>query len=187
MSDRLFPGRDLDDATTEAADRIADAKREHKPAMTLLLLSGGNDSMVLLGWAAHEADAVLHVNTGIGIEETDEFVRDVCRDRKLRLIEASPPVAYDELVLGSWNGFPGNHLYAYAQLKDKAIRGALQRLRRTPSDWFLLLSGLRALRGTVVTRLRVWLRDETDGLVLLAAGMSALMLVALCVALVVAA
>lgn len=38
-----------------------------------------------------------------------------------------------------------------------------------------------------MTRLRVWLRNETDGLTLLAAGMSALVLVALCVALAVAA
>lgn len=145
MTDRLFNIRELHDAQEETADRVADAKRAYCPVKTYLLLSGGNDSMVLLDRCAHECDAVVHVNTGIGIEATSEFVRAQCADRGLPLIEVGPPVPYDTLVLDpeKWNGFPGNHTFAYGQLKGKAIRRVVQAAKMHVRDKVMLLTGLR--------------------------------------------
>ncbi len=142
---KLFNVRDLRTAQEEAADHVADAKREHCPVKTFLLLSGGNDSMVLLDRCAHECDAVVHVNTGIGIQDTSEFVHEQCRVRKLRLIEMAPPVPYDQLVLDPqrWNGFPGNHTFAYGNLKGEAIRQVARAAKRTKRDRVLFLTGLR--------------------------------------------
>lgn len=151
--DHLFNVRELRDAQEEAADRVADTKRVYCPVKTFLLLSGGNDSMVLLDRCASECDAVVHVNTGIGIEATSEFVREQCKARGLPLIEERPPVSYDELVLTRWHGFPGNHQWAYNWLKERAIRRVVASAKRRMSDKVLLLSGVRRSESATRSRL----------------------------------
>jgi 3'-phosphoadenosine 5'-phosphosulfate sulfotransferase (PAPS reductase)/FAD synthetase len=77
----------------------------HTLAGTCVLFSGGNDSTVLAHLMRKHSTHAVHCNTTIGIEETRQFVRDVCAGWGLPLIEETAPVSYRELVLEQ--GFPG--------------------------------------------------------------------------------
>ncbi len=126
MSDVLqqrLDGRTLDGAIAEAHRIIADAVTEFGDWPKLALFSGGNDSTVLLHLTRDLVDAAVHANTGIGIEQTREFVRQVCHDWWIRLIEVFPTyLTYEEHVLRF--GFPGpaHHQIVYSHLKERAIR-----------------------------------------------------------------
>lgn len=107
---------------------------------TIGLFSGGNDSVVVNHLFRHRVDAIAHVNTGTGIRETTQHVRDVAAAWGLPLHELHPKHSYRNLVLGNvlstrgknigrqvWKGFPGpaGHSVMYRRLKDEP----LQRLR----------------------------------------------------------
>lgn len=59
------------------------AVEEHAPSHVFALFSGGHDSLCSTALAAkHSAfTAAVHINTGIGIPETREFVRSTCEER----------------------------------------------------------------------------------------------------------
>jgi 3'-phosphoadenosine 5'-phosphosulfate sulfotransferase (PAPS reductase)/FAD synthetase len=88
---------------------------------SVLLFSGGNDSTVLGHIFRNTATHAAHANTGIGIERTREFVREVCAEWNLPLIEKHPPTSYRELVLAQ--GFPGPamHYKMYQRLKERCL------------------------------------------------------------------
>lgn len=107
---------------------------------TIGLFSGGNDSVVVNHLFRHRVDAIAHVNTGTGIRETTQHVRDVATAWHLPLHELRPKHSYADLVMGRvlstrgknigrqvWKGFPGpaGHGVMYRRLKDEP----LQRLR----------------------------------------------------------
>jgi len=72
------------------------------------LFSGGHDSLAATALAAKHPlfSGVVHINTGIGIEQTRTFVRDVCAERGWPLHEVRAPEGlYEELVL-TRGGFP---------------------------------------------------------------------------------
>ncbi|MDP9609586.1 phosphoadenosine phosphosulfate reductase domain-containing protein [Streptomyces demainii] len=107
---------------------------------TIGLFSGGNDSVVVNHLFRHRVDAIAHVNTGTGIPETTQHVRDVVTTWGLPLHELHPKHSYADLVMGRvlstrgknigrqvWKGFPGpaGHTVMYRRLKDEP----LQRLR----------------------------------------------------------
>jgi 3'-phosphoadenosine 5'-phosphosulfate sulfotransferase (PAPS reductase)/FAD synthetase len=107
---------------------------------TVGLFSGGNDSVVVNHLFRDHVDAIAHVNTGTGIPETTQHVRDVVAAWGLPLHELRPKNSYRDLVLGNvlstrgknigrqvWKGFPGpaGHSVMYRRLKDEP----LQRLR----------------------------------------------------------
>jgi 3'-phosphoadenosine 5'-phosphosulfate sulfotransferase (PAPS reductase)/FAD synthetase len=72
------------------------------------LFSGGHDSLVSTALAAQHPlfAGVVHINTGIGIEETRQFVRDTCERQRWSLHEVHAPEGrYAELVL-TRGGFP---------------------------------------------------------------------------------
>lgn len=88
------------------------------------LFSGGNDSTVLFFVTKDVVDDIVHINTGIGIEETREYVRKLCLQYGKHLIEKSPPPGstYEELIMEL--GFPGPNLHhvMYNRLKQRALR-----------------------------------------------------------------
>jgi len=102
-----------DEARSLAGDRaiVADC----------VLFSGGNDSTVLAHLFRGKATHAVHANTTIGVEETRQFVRDVCAEWGLPLIERTPETSYRELVLD--RGFPGPpmHFKMYQRLKERAL------------------------------------------------------------------
>jgi 3'-phosphoadenosine 5'-phosphosulfate sulfotransferase (PAPS reductase)/FAD synthetase len=107
----------------------------YQPAMVVGLMSGGNDSLPACYIASlHPAfSGILHINTGIGIEDTRVFVRDLCAAKAWKLWEykamentradgTPDPMDYEKLVLK--HGFPGafGHQMMYSRLKERQLR-----------------------------------------------------------------
>ena len=110
---------------TEAHRILESAIAEYRPVKRYVLVSGGRDSTL----AAHLAktskiilDGIVHINTGIGIPETRDYVYSFAAWLGLPLIEAIPPQSYDDIVLRY--GFPGPaaHRLMYARLKERPLR-----------------------------------------------------------------
>jgi 3'-phosphoadenosine 5'-phosphosulfate sulfotransferase (PAPS reductase)/FAD synthetase len=126
------------------------AVADYQPYATVLMLSGGNDSVA----AAEVTKAlgipvnfVLHGITGTGIPATLDFVRRVGPGYGTHYIEANAGGAYEQYVLRK--GFFGTdrtgHTYAYHILKHRRFGAAIskhirQRRRRRK---VLLLNGAR--------------------------------------------
>lgn len=119
-----------------------------------ILFSGGNDSLVLLHWAIRniEFDAVVHLDTGIGVPESQQFVRETCKAWGVKLLIYSAkentkadgtldPMVYDDLVLE--HGFPGPsaHFIMFSKLKQRS----LERLKRdyAPRSEIVYITGVR--------------------------------------------
>lgn len=116
-------------ALMEQADAIVDdAVAVHLEGRALagvcILWSGGSDSNALAHLMRYRATHAAHANTGIGIEQTRQHVRDTCAQWGLPLIEKHPPPGstYRELVLDQ--GFPGkaHHWKMYQRLKERCLR-----------------------------------------------------------------
>lgn len=137
--------RTLDVAVTEAAEIVSNAKADHDPARTFLLLSGGNDSLVLLDACAHLADEVVHINTGIGVPATSQFARRVGSSYGKPFRELHPPIPFRELCLTRWDGLPGPgaHRFTYTMLKERCVEDLLRHHRTHRGERFLLLTGAR--------------------------------------------
>lgn len=153
MSARLWeePMRGFDVLEKMANDVVKDAGWTYRTCKSFALFSGGNDSLVLLdmatrfGWAE---DGVVHVNTGTGVPETTEFVRQVCADWNLTLHELHPPQSYEQVfirkpIIDGLPG-PGMHRIAYGRLKERALRAFLKEQKEHRSDKLLFLTGIRA-------------------------------------------
>lgn len=125
----------------QAIERVNAAIAEYKPIAVFGLFSGGNDSLpaTFIASQASQFDGVVHINTGIGVEATRDFVRQTCADRKWKLLEYKAmenvnargeldPQSYDELVFAY--GFPGPqmHFKMYQRLKERQLN-RLQRER----------------------------------------------------------
>lgn len=100
-------------------------------------MSGGHDSTTVTHFAMSvlrkNIDFIAHINTGIGIEDTRQFVRDTCTqyDWPLREYKAAEnvngkgepdPQIYADLVIE--RGFPGpfHHTKMYNRLKERPLR-----------------------------------------------------------------
>jgi len=151
----------MDEEKKSAKKIIERAVEEHEPRLQFALFSGGgHDSLASTHWAMRNgADAVVHINTGIGIPQTRRFVRDCAVEfgwplleyqaRKNTKADGTPdPQRYEELVL-EW-GFPGpsHHGKMYARLKDRQIQRLMRDFREHRGQRQLLITGLR--------------RDESD-------------------------
>jgi 3'-phosphoadenosine 5'-phosphosulfate sulfotransferase (PAPS reductase)/FAD synthetase len=129
----------------EVLDR---AIAEHNPTHVFALFSGGHDSVCSTYLASQHPrfTGAVHVNTGIGVEETRQYVRELCRVRHWPLLEMHPPnKTYRDIVLDPRWGFPGPaaHPHIYVWLKERAIRKLVRDHKRKWKDRVLLVSGLR--------------------------------------------
>jgi 3'-phosphoadenosine 5'-phosphosulfate sulfotransferase (PAPS reductase)/FAD synthetase len=97
-----------------------------------ILISGGNDSTLMGHLLKGVADVAIHCNTGTGIPQTLDFVRATCASWDLPLLEFSPPVSYEDLVLDQ--GFPGpaQHYKMFQRLKHRGIREARRKYVKNP-------------------------------------------------------
>lgn len=114
------------DALREQAHQIViDANAQHGRERDItarcVLFSGGGDSLTIAHLFRDTATHAVHANTGIGIEETREFVRATCTAWGLPLIEKHTPDSYRDLVIE--RGFPGPamHFKMYSRLKERAL------------------------------------------------------------------
>lgn len=109
------------------------------------LFSGGHDSLCATHVAMTNgyAQEVVHVNTGIGIEQTRTFVREVCDRFGWTLNELHPPVSYDDLVIE--HGFPGpaGHQFMYRRLKERALAAFARERKPRRGAPFVYCTGVR--------------------------------------------
>jgi 3'-phosphoadenosine 5'-phosphosulfate sulfotransferase (PAPS reductase)/FAD synthetase len=109
-------------------DQVTNQKRTL--SATAVLYSGGNDSTVLAHMFRSVVTHAVHANTGIGIEQTRQFVRDTCEGWGIPLLEYHPPAGstFRELVLDQ--GFPGpaHHWKMYQRLKERCLDQARREL-----------------------------------------------------------
>lgn len=91
---------------------------------TALLYSGGNDSSTVAHLFRAKATHVVMANTGIGIEQTRQFVRDTAADWNLPLVEKHPPISYADLVRAQGFPGPGHHYKMYQRLKERCFDAA---------------------------------------------------------------
>lgn len=123
--------------TSSAHDVLDRLATEHDPDNVYVAVSGGDDSITTLHFVANsnviDVDGVVHIDTGIGVGKTREFVEDKCEELGLDLIVLDDQAArygherYEFLV--KTHGFPGANPIAHSQmwqnLKDKPM-GKLQ-------------------------------------------------------------
>lgn len=123
------------------------ALEEHEPSHLFALFSGGHDSLAstILAAAHPRFSAVVHINTGIGIEETRKFVRDTCREHGWPLIEMHPDAkTYRDLVIEK--GMPGGpraHNAMYYWLKQRQVRRLVAEHKQHSRDRIGLVTGIR--------------------------------------------
>lgn len=129
-----------------AAAMIDDAIQEHNPIKVYVLVSGGNDSTV----AAHLAtqfgprvDGIVHINTGIGVEQTREYVRWFAQWLELPLIEKSGPRSYEDLVMEYGFPGPGAHRYMYSWLKERPLREVRREAQGGQNRRVMFITGVR--------------------------------------------
>lgn len=158
----------LEALTAEAHSLVDEAVRQteednRKVAAIVILFSGGNDSTALAHLFKDRATHAAHANTGIGIEQTRQYVRDTCEMWSLPLIEKSPEAGstYRDLVLGQcvaksgpnqgspvWQGgFPGPaaHWLMYQRLKERCLVQVRRELVSNPyKERVIFLAGRRA-------------------------------------------
>lgn len=150
----------------EARTIIDEAIEAYDPSTCFALLSGGHDSLVMSHvcfahphFVGHRFNhgalrGVAHINTGVGIEATRIFVRDICQyyDWPLSIWRAEDytradgtedPQIYEELVT-SW-GFPGpgHHQKMYDRLKGRPINALVRKHKTHRMDKIALFSGVR--------------------------------------------
>jgi 3'-phosphoadenosine 5'-phosphosulfate sulfotransferase (PAPS reductase)/FAD synthetase len=134
----------------ESYSVLDEAEEIHKPVAHFALISGGHDSLtattVAQGWAAERGIPMkcAHINTGTGIPETSEFVREVCAAQGWELLEYTPPVKYEEIVLEY--GFPGpaQHGLMFQRLKERCLRQLVREHKSHVKDRIMLVTGVRS-------------------------------------------
>lgn len=109
----------------ESLDIYERAATEYKPAATVMMLSGGDDSMTAWNVAIElgiKIDFIIHGNTQTGIPATTEFVRDrMNRGINSKYLEADAKTAYTDYLIRK--GFFGvglsAHAFSYHRLKQE--------------------------------------------------------------------
>ena len=116
-------------------DIVAEAIDRYKPIAIYAGFSGGNDSRAVVHWMMHNVPGcqALHINTGIGIEASRQYVRDTCKAQGWPLTEIRAKEDcgedYDAHVLR--HGFPGpdGHQFMYRRLKERAVYALVKRAK----------------------------------------------------------
>lgn len=127
---------------------IEQAIQEHPPVRAIYgLFSGGHDSLTSTSIAAQHEDftAAVHINTGIGIEDTREFVRETCKEQGWPLIELHSESKYEDLVLkrGGFPSGPKSHSSMYYYLKQRPLDKLIRDTKKARHDRVVLVTGIR--------------------------------------------
>lgn len=134
---------------------IQEAIGHENPSKLFALFSGGHDSLCSTHIASSHPlfSGVIHCNTGIGIEQTRDYVRQTCEDRHWPLYELHAQVSYEDLVLkrGGFPSGPQSHASFYWFLKQKQLRAFVQSRKRRSGDRIALVTGIR--KGESVRRM----------------------------------
>lgn len=147
MIQRTFwEGMPLSSAIVRSHQLLDYAQHRHNPVAVVGLFSGGNDSTTLMHMLRDRVDLIAHINTGIGVEDTREFVRRTVREWEIPYLEVSPPPGCDYETLVLAHGFPGpaGHGMMYRRLKERALRKVRRRLvKNGRKERVIFLAGIR--------------------------------------------
>jgi len=146
---------------------------KYEPTHMIAMFSGGHDSLVATHVASRHPSLsfACHINTGIGVEETREFVRETTKALHIPFKEYTAegnrdrngdadPQRIEDFIFE--HGFPGppQHYRMYQRLKERPLRHMIRELDRRPEDRTILVTGVRAeesVRRTAhVDRVQVW-------------------------------
>ena len=134
------------------------AIESHSPKHIFGLFSGGHDSCTVTHFVASalgdKMDGVVHINTGIGIPQTRQYVRETCQHYGWNLLEykatentkadgTPDPMVYEDICIRY--GFPGafGHQAMYSQLKERQLRRLARDYKASPKQPMMLISGCR--------------------------------------------
>lgn len=139
------PNRSPRDCAWEAIKTLGEAIDIYQPSKVFGMLSGGHDSLCACHFASHAKmfAGCVHINTGIGVEETRDYVRQTCKDRGWPLREMRSRITYESLVLRF--GFPGpaSHGIMYTRLKERCLRQLVRENKTSRQDRIMLVAGMR--------------------------------------------
>lgn len=137
------------------------------PSHIFAMFSGGNDSLcavhITWQWCIErgliDKLRIAHINTGIGIEATRQFVRDTTAEWGLPYLEyhakdnrkadgTPDPQNYTEMVKS--HGFPGPvmHTKMYNRLKERQIARLVKEHKQFRRDKIMLCTGIRQQEST---------------------------------------
>ena len=137
----------LDELLTESDSILSEAINKYSPSKIFACFSGGDDSLTtaLVASRHPQFTGCIHINTGIGIPATNEYVRKTCHQRGWPLVELHPTdKSYEEFVLE--HGFPGPaaHRYCYVWLKERALNWFVSNIAKNSThDRVMLVTGVR--------------------------------------------
>ena len=167
--------------------------KKYNPSHTFCLFSGGHDSLIAThltmsffkSHPQYKQPSIVHIDTGIGIAETQKYVKMICQTFEWHLkiykatesvrADGSPdPQIYENLV--KERGFPGPqmHYKMYQRLKERQIAIMVRQHKQSFHDKIFLISGIRKAEsrrrkekvlkeGAVfVDGARVWLKVIMD-------------------------
>lgn len=141
----------------ESAKQVMESSDALNPFMRVLMFSGGKDSQAtfevckILGV---KLDAIVHVNTGCGLPETTEYVRQWSETTGIPYVEADSGDQYEQRVrrkgfYGVGTGMQSAHSFAFRELKRTAYRRAIADLReRQRGRKVLMINGARAAESS---------------------------------------
>ena len=127
---------------------LEQAHEEHRASGVWAMFSGGDDSLAtaIVTSQARGFAGCLHIDTGIGIPETQQFVIETCRRHgwPLKIYRAKHyGQNYEELAIAHGFPGPGAHWRMYVRLKERALRAFIREHKDTHRDRFVLSTGAR--------------------------------------------
>lgn len=144
MQAEMFP---VERSTPEQI--VASAIARYAPVATFALFSGGDGSLAATHWAMTNVPGcqVAHIDTGIGIPQTQTFVRETCvrEGWPLTVIRAKEDCGqdYDQIVVEHGFPGPGSHSKMYIRLKERGIEELVRRNKKKYTrQMVMLLTGI---------------------------------------------
>ena len=132
---------------------INQAIEDYNPSHIFGLFSGGTDSLTACHVASQHPKftACAHINTGIGVPQTRDFVYQTCKEQGWDLKEykaVDQGQVYEDIVME--HGFPGPfaHRMMYTRLKERALRQLIRDHKQDRNDRIMLISGCRSDEST---------------------------------------
>ena len=140
---------DEDLSRLSGLDLLEAAIARHNPTHIFSLFSGGHDSLCATHLVSRHPQftGAVHINTGIGIEFTREFVRSTCKNHgwPLKEYRAKEDCGQDFEAMVLANGFPGppQHRIMYTKLKERCLRLLVKDHKVGRHNRIILISGAR--------------------------------------------
>ena len=124
------------------------ASLDYRASGVWSLFSGGDDSLAtaLVTSQAIGFRGCLHIDTGIGIPETQQFVIETCARQGWPLkIYRAKDCGQDYEALVMEQGFPGpaHHFKMYCRLKERALNAFIRDHKTRWNDRIILSTGIR--------------------------------------------